>query len=84
MEFAWVGPYYIKQKTGGNGSEQMTGARWWGTEAKEAGTGRHSKRRSGMYRGPGARGDTAQLENMTEDREQAETERRQDGTVQVQ
>ena len=37
-----------------------------------------------MYGGPEARGDTAQLENMTEDREQAETERRQDGTVQVQ
>ena len=46
--------YYIKQKTGGNGSEQMTGARWWGTQVKGADTGRHSKQRGDMYRGPGA------------------------------
>lgn len=61
-------PYYIKQKTGGNGSEQMTGARRWGTEVKGAGPGRRSKQRGDMCRGPEARGDTAQLENMTEDR----------------
>ena len=45
-----------------------TGARRWGTEVKGAGPGRRSKQRGDMCRGPEARGDTAQLENMTEDR----------------